>query len=69
MKKIFITENLCPSNKDLFNYLYKLKKETKIKSVCSYNGIVYFKLSDNNNERPIRVQHVDEVEDYLVATE
>ena len=69
MKKIFITENLCPSNKNLFNYLYKLKKESKIKSVWSFNGIVYFKLSDDTNERPIKLQHVEEVEDYLVETE
>ena len=64
MKKIFITENLCPSNKNLFNYLYKLKKEYKIKRVWLYISIVYFKLSDNTNECPL-----DEVEDYLVATE
>ena len=57
MKKIFITENLCPSNKNLFNYLYKLKKDSKMKSVWSFNGIVYFKLSVDTSERPIRVHH------------
>ena len=66
MKKIFITENLCPSNKNLFSYLYKLKKEYKIKSLWSYNDIVYFKKSDDTSERTIRVHHVEEVEDYLV---
>ena len=69
MKKIFITENLCPSNKNLFNYLYKLKKDSKIKSVWSFDGIVYFKLSDDTSECPIRVHHVEEVEDYLVESE
>ena len=69
MKKIFITENLCPSNKNLFNYLYKLKKDSKIKSVWSFNGVVYFKLSVDTSERPIRVNHVEEVEDYLVESE
>ena len=25
-RKLFINENLCPANKQIFNYLYKLKK-------------------------------------------
>ena len=28
-KRIFITENLCPTNRAIFNCLYKLKKEEK----------------------------------------
>ena len=34
-KRLFFIENLCPSNKKLFNYLYKLKKENKINKVWS----------------------------------
>ena len=41
-KKLFIIENLCYSNKKIFNYLYRLKKENKIRSVWSYNGSVFF---------------------------
>ena len=36
MKKIFITENLCPSNKNLFNYLYKLKKRFQNKKRMAF---------------------------------
>ena len=67
-KKIFITENLCPTYKKLFNYLYKLKKEAKISSVWTFNGNVFFKISADTNERPIKIQHIDEVEDYLVVS-
>ena len=67
-KKIFITENLCPLNKTIFNYLYNLKKDSKIKSVWTFNGNVYFKISGDYNERPIKIQHVDEVDDYLVES-
>ena len=67
-KKIFITENLCPLNKTIFNYLYKLKKDSKIKSVWTFNGNVYFKISGDYNERPIKIQHVHEVDDYLVES-
>ena len=31
-KKVFIVEKLYRSNKNIFNYLYKLKKENKIKN-------------------------------------
>ena len=64
-KNIYITENLCPTNKKLFNYLYKLKKEKTISSVWTFNGSVFFKMSDVSEERGQRIDHIDDVEYYL----
>ena len=43
-KKIFITENLCPTNKNIFNRLYKLKKEKRIHNVWSFQGHVFLNI-------------------------
>ena len=40
-KKLFIIENLCYSNKKIFNYLYRLKKENKIRSVMVIQWICF----------------------------
>ena len=64
-RNIFITENLCPANKLIFNHLYKLKKELKIKSVWTYSGCVYFKMTADIKEKPIKIKHIDEIEDYV----
>ena len=40
-RKLFIIENLYPSNKKIFSYVYKLKKENKIKSVWTFNGMFF----------------------------
>ena len=51
--------NLCYSNKKIFNYLYRLKKENKI-SVWSYNGSVFYKMSDSEDEIAVRAYHIDD---------
>ena len=63
--KSYIVENLCRSNKNIFNYLYKLKKEKKIKNVWTVNGIVYFQKLDTVDDRGIKVEHFDNIEFYL----
>ena len=35
-KKLFILENLCPANKNIFNYLYKLKKKRIKLDMCGH---------------------------------
>ena len=60
-KNYFITENLCPEFRQIFNKLYKLKKLKQISRVWSYNGYVYFKFSDNDIEEPIQLFHYDDI--------
>ena len=63
-RKLFITENLCPTNKNIFNRLYKLKKEKSIDNVWTYEGRIYCKISDRSNEHPINIKHPDDIEYY-----
>ena len=60
-KKIFICENLCPSNKMIFNKLYKAKKLGKIHSVWSSNGAVLCKYTEDDDS--VLIQHIDEIDD------
>ena len=60
-KRYFIIENLCPYNRQIFNYLYKSKKNDEIHSVWSFNGQVYAKV--NENDDPSRIQHFDDIDD------
>ena len=68
-KRIFITENLCPTNRNIFNHLYKLKKESKINNVWTFNGSVFFKLTDNKNERSKKIKYIDEIDEYIEVNE
>ena len=68
-KRIFITENLCPTSRNIFNHLYKLKKDSKINNVWSYNGSVYFKLTNEKNERSKKITFIDEIDEYIEYNE
>ena len=48
-KKIYITENLCPTYRNIFNRLYKLKKENIIRNVWCKDGHVFCKLCDERS--------------------
>ena len=48
-KSIFVIENLCPYSKRIFNALYKLKKINKIKSLWTFNGQVFYKISEEDD--------------------
>ena len=62
-KSYFITENLCPDNRQIFNRCYKLKKRGDIYNVWTYNGVVFFKFSEN--EDVISIKHFDDIEWYI----
>ncbi len=58
-KKLFVTENLCPTYRNVFNVLYKGKKNDDIYDVWSYNGIVYAKMVEE--DRPSRINTVTDL--------
>ena len=60
-KNYYITENLCPFNKKIFNTLYKRKKNKEIHSLWTYNGNVFVKVRDGDDR--VLVQHLDDIED------
>ena len=61
-RKLYVIENLCPANKNIFNFLYKLKKLEKIKNVWSYNGSVSYQLIDSVDDSSERADHMDDLE-------
>ena len=60
---------LCPSNKKIFNYLYKLKKQNKIYKVWSFNGTVFFNKSNTEFDYGQQVEHFDEIDYFLNSTD
>ena len=64
-KKLYFIENLCPSSKRIFNYLYKLKKESKISNVWTFNGSVFFKKLNTDDEYCQKVEHFNEIQYFL----
>ena len=54
---LYIVENLCPSNKSIFDNLSSLKRNGEIKSLWSYNGTVQFKFTDDPNEKSKKILH------------
>ena len=62
-ERIFTIENLCPTNKNIFNALYKLKKQELIHSVWSRNGRIFYQENDDYNDF-IEANSLDDV-DYL----
>ena len=64
---LHIVENLCPSYKSIFESLTEFKYEGKIKKVWSFNGVINYKLSDNDNEHPTKIYHEKELDHFYAA--
>ena len=62
-KKLFIIENLCPLNKQIFNRLYKLQKQGSVNKVWTYGGEVYMKLAERGER--IKVSHPDDIDNLI----
>ena len=50
-----IVENLCPTNKSIFEMMNKLKSEGRLSNVWSYNGTIHFKYTNNSDEMAKKV--------------
>ena len=57
-------ENLCPSYKSIFENISQLKNEGKIKKVWTYNGVINYKLTDDNTEKPVKIYHENDLEKF-----
>ena len=64
-KKFFITENLCPEYRKMFNKLYRLKKLGKINNVWTSYGTIYLKITDDENEHAVIIQHFEDIDYYM----
>ena len=65
---IYIHENLCPRYRSIFEKCENLKARGMIKKVWTYNGIVNYKKSDNLNERPKKIFHDSDFNNYFPDT-
>ena len=66
-KNYFITENLCPYNKKIFNKLYGLKQNKDIHSLWTYNGNIFVKIRENDDRQ--QVYHLDDIESLFEPSE
>ena len=55
----FINENMCPENRRIFNYCYKLKKNGDIQDVWFSEGIVTMIISDVDD--PVGLLHISDI--------
>ena len=60
-ENLSIMENLCPAFKSIFEDTIQLKKEGHVKKVWTYNGIVNYKMTDDDNEKAKKVFHENEL--------
>ena len=61
LKKLYIVENLCPSYRSVYDTCADMKKYGDVKKFWSYNGIINVKFTDNENERPTKIFHIDDL--------
>ncbi len=69
LRGVFITDNLCPNYRNIFDKLSQLKEEGVVKQVWSYNGKVTYKNTNNRWGRGTRVSHLDELKPLLIYAE
>ena len=64
-KNLRIVENLCPKIKSIFDQCLELKKANMIRHLWTRNGIIFFKSSDNYNEKPKKIMHSNDLDYYF----
>lgn len=61
LRRITITDNLCPRYKEIYDELTELKLSGVIKQSWSYNGKVFYKSTGNRRGPGKRVHHLDDL--------
>ena len=64
-KNLYINENLSPENRNVFNILYKMKKEKYINDVWSANGKINFTFTNSEEEFVKHVYHITGIDFYF----
>ena len=64
-RNIYIHENLCFKYKEILEECHRIKELGLIKKVWSYNGCVNIKLTDNYYERPTRLYHLNDIQNFV----
>ena len=61
-QNIYIIENLCPKYQEIFDKCNELKRDHCINRAWTYNGIVHYKTSNQQNSRGKKVFHMDDLD-------
>ena len=59
---LYIAENLCPAYKSIYENLIQLKDNGIINKVWSFNGVINYKRTDDEREKPLKVFHEYDIE-------
>ena len=62
---IFIHESLCFKFKDIQDICNEMKNQGLIRKIWTYNGIINIKKSDNFNDLPLKIYHMDDIMRYF----
>ena len=60
-KDIYIIENLCRANEEIFLECLDLKHSKQINYVWTRNGVVHFTKTDDPEEKPTVINHIDDL--------
>ena len=60
-----MVENLCPASRSIYDQLLKFKDKNIVKKVWISNGVVNFKFTDNFDEKPNKIFHNRELNNYF----
>ena len=64
--KLYISENLCNTNKTLLDEAKKLKKNGQLKRCWTFNGIVHIKIKENDPKGK-KILHLSDFEKFFTA--
>ena len=69
INNLFVTENLCFENKNIFNKCCKLKKSGVINNVWSFNGVVCIQINEDD-DKMFEIKHFRQgnFEDFAILT-
>ena len=67
-KNLYINQHLCLAYQKILEECLSYKREKKISSCWSFNGVINIKFTDDRSEKPIKIHSLDDlydtVEDY-----
>ena len=61
IRNLFIHENLCKTNQEIFDECQHLKRDNLVSKVWLKNGQIFFKRSADIDEKPTMVSHFDDL--------
>ena len=65
-EKLFISENLCQTNREIMEKARQLKKDKRINSCWTHSGICHIKMKESDR-RGIKIFHLTDFENYFTA--